>query len=226
MRCGKEKLHYELGNKQHFSMVVLSPYREYKDTRNIPPNIVAKDKKYLSKRTGKAFFSRARLEKVYVVDFNDTSISLPNGWREASNKQVKYAFMYSFKVQKGMKYYFTTVYDSLGNLLSKPALPLQSNNPNFDNIIGACEAKQISETSDKDGRKLASLSLQYSDSLNAFVWETRFVDKKTQDPKLYLYKTAFIHANTGKIVKTDEGEIRSSCDGNTPPLPKLNIPKQ
>lgn len=221
MPCGKEKLRYEHGNKEHFSLAVLSPYREDKNVKNIPVDVVAKNNRYLSARTGAAFLKRAKLEKTYVVDFNDTSISLPNGWREAANKQVKYAFQYSYTVQKDMKYYFTTSYDSIGNLLSKHMLPFHENNPNFDRIIDACEAKKISETSDKDGRKLASVSLQYSDSLNAFVWETRFVDAKTRDPKVYLYKTVFIHANTGKILKVDEGETQSMCDGNTPPYPKL-----
>ena len=221
MRCGKEKLRYEHGNKEHFRLVVLSPYREYKDTKNIPATIVEKNSQYLSQRAGTAFINRATLEKGYVVDFNDKSISIGDGWREAANKQAKYAFQYSFTVQKGMKYYFTTVYDSLGNLLSKHMLPYQKDNPDFDRIISVCEAKGIAEKSDYDGRKLANISLQYSDSINAFVWEARFIDKKIQDPKKYLYKTVFLHANTGKIVKIDEGEAYNGCDGNTPPMPNL-----
>lgn len=222
MRCGKEKLRYEHGNKEHFSLVVLSPYREYKDTKNISAAIVEKNSQYLSERAGTAFIDRAKLEKVYVVDFNDKSLSIPDGWREKANKEVKYAFQYSFTVQKGMKYYFTTVYDSLGSLLSKHMLPVEKDNPAFEQIISACEAKGIVEKSDHDGRKLANLSLQYSDSINAFVWEAHFIDKKTQDPKIYLYKTVFLQANTGKIVKVDEGETYSGCDGNTPPMPNLH----
>lgn len=137
MLCGKGRLYYDHGNKDNFAMVVHTSYRQYKNMKKVPDYIRVKNQEYLSRRVGKQFLKKVFLEASYVIEWNNDKISIPDDWKRIADVKVKYAFQYSFKVQGKMKYYFTTVYDSVGNLLSKNMVPDRHRNSSFDSLINA-----------------------------------------------------------------------------------------
>jgi|GEM_PF-2196307 len=220
--CGHKKLQYENGNKNHFSLVLHTPYKEYSDINIMPKDIIEKNKNYLLMRAGSDFLKqKAKFVSCYVINFSDNKDHKNREWLAVADKNVKYAFEYYFNIQKGMKYYFTTVYDSIGNLLSQPMLPSINSNQDFDKIIGVCNAKAIAEKDTVFKGKVINISLQYLDSINSFTWNAELPEIKTRKNGIALKRAIIINANTGIIIKREEREIYSVCDGNTPPMPKL-----
>lgn len=219
--CGKKELRYDYGGKGNFLMVVLCPYKEYKNTSYIPKKIVSINECYLKNRVGKSFFSKLKLASAFVIDFNDTTIKTRESWVKKADKRVKYAFQYYFIAQKGVRYYMTTVYDSLGNLLSNHMLPSQKLNSQFGNIINICRAKYIAEHDTVYNGTVGKISLEYSDSISSFIWDVELVDLKTKIANVQIRRYLNLNASTGAIIKREEQEVYSSCDGNTPPFPKL-----
>lgn len=224
--CDNDTLYFDNGNKDHFKLVLYTPHKEYDFANHIPKSILNKNKKYLYNRVGKQFMhNKVTLEKYIVTNFYDTALLLNNEWLKLADKNVKYAFQYYFHIGQGMKYYFTTVYDSLGNLLSKPMLPNKKCNKNFDKLINICDAKKIAEADTFFNDKAWVITLDYSDSLNRFLWEVKHQSTKKDNTRIIVQKIIFIDANTGEVVKHEEDELFSACDGNTPPMPNLNRKK-
>lgn len=220
MYCGKEKLPYEYGNKDHFSMVVHCPYIEYRTNKAMPRFINVKNLQYLQNRVGKQFFeTRVKLDACYIIDFNNKKLVQHKDWLEKADKRVKYAFQYSFLIQGRNKYYFTIVYDSVGNMISPDMIPDHHANNAFSKIIPICKAKDIIES--KMAEKLTNISLQYTDSINSFVWRGEFAPKKQADTQIETQTIFIVNANNGLFFKREEKTIYSNCNGNTPPMPKL-----
>lgn len=201
-------------------MVVLTPYREYNRPTKIPKHVITKNRNYLYGRYGKKFIDKnAKLDKCIITDFSDSSLVFNNDWLQHADRRVKYAFQYHFVVQGDMNYYFTTVYDSLGNRLSEHMLPNQKQNEHFDKILSVCEAVKVTERDTSFTSKVWLISLDYSDSLNAFIWEVGHW-ASTPDRRITIQKKTFIHANTGEIIKREEQEEFSSCE--PPRMPDLH----
>lgn len=220
-RCGRSELRYDYGGKGNFSMAVLCPYTEYKSTAALPKAIVEKNRQYLLNRVGSNFMSKLKLESTFIVDFSNANLVKHKNWLEKADKRVKYAFQYYFIIQKGVRYYFTTVYDSLGNLISNHMVPSQKENNNFGTIINMCRAKQLSERDSLSNGRVENISLEYSDSTNSFVWEAELTPTKTENPQLMIRHFLILNASSGIIINRKNEESYSSCDGNTPSFPKL-----
>lgn len=219
--CGNKKIFFDNGNKDNFSLVIHCPYKEYNDIKALPKRIVDINNSYLINRVGRYFVNKIKFMSCYIVDFSDSSLVEHRSWLEVADRRVKFAFQYYFNVQKNMKYYFTTVYDSAGNLLSKHMLPSVNSNKNFYKLIDVCKATDIAEHDAIFKGTVFTISLQYADTINSFIWEARLNDAQSTMPGESIERNIVIDGNTGAVVNRIQQKIHSACDGNTPPFPKI-----
>ncbi len=187
--CGSYKVSYNTGNFDYFGVVDGCPFA-VADTGQFPQPIRAEIRNYLLNRVGADFFGRLKYSACQVIKPNADKTCLHD---------AQYAIQYYFEVEDSMRYYIALVMDLNGNLLSRHMLPDVKRNPKFDNIINLCDAFAITQA---DTFKIANqvLSLQYSDTKNAFVWvaATSYGNKYTNATKPP-YLT--INAQTGLVFK-------------------------
>ena len=219
--CGNKKIFFDNGNKDNFSFVIHCPYKEYNDIEALPKKIVDINNSYLINRVGKYFVNKINFVSCDIVDFSDSNLVKYRSWLEVADRRVKFAFQYYFNVQKNMKYYFTTVYDSAGNMLFKHMLPSVDSNKDFYKLIDVCRATDIAEHDAIFKGRVVTISLQYSDTINSFIWEARLTDVDTKTPGVNVERTIVIDANTWIVLNRIQQEISSMCDGNTPIFPKI-----
>jgi len=157
--CGGYKVSYNSGNFDYFGVVDGCPFTPA-DTGQFPAPIRAEIRSYLLNRVGPAFYQRLQYSACQIIKPNTDKTCL---------SRAQYAIQYYFEVEDSMRYYIALVMDLNGNLLSRHMLPDVKRNPNFANIINLCDAFAITQA---DTFKIANqvLSLQYSDTKNAFVW--------------------------------------------------------
>lgn len=205
LNCGNIKIPFDNGGKDHFEPITFCPYVEYSDTNKIPQTIRQINRQYLTERLGETFIKKVIFRNIVVIDsdrFDD--IKKTKGWirKDLCNNKVKYAFEYYFVVQDSMNYYFTTVYDVDGNMLSKPQLPDINKNNKFDSIIDICQAKQIAETDKKYKGQMEGASLAYSDKDNIFIWEIEKPEiRKGKGKRTVITPFVIINSQTGKILR-------------------------
>lgn len=210
LNCEESKIPCDNGGKDHFEPITFCPYIEYSDTNKIPQAIRDVNQKYLTNRLGEQFIKRVIFRNVVVIEPDRyDQIKKTKGWisEDGCNDKVKYAFEYYFIIQDSMNFYFTTVYDIEGQMLSKPQLPDINKNKTFDSIIDVCQAKQVAEIDKKYEGKLKGVSLEYSESENSFVWE---IEKPgIRKGKKITTPFVIINAQTGKIIgyRTEKGII-------------------
>ena len=214
INCDSEKVPYSNGNISNFSAVARLHYKEYKNIDIIPKAVQQSSQKYLQKRLGQTFMKRISFNGCFVISKNDKTIVKPKA-------EIRYALQYSFNIQDGMKYYFTLAFDNLGHLLSSNQVPNISDNPKSGNVQGLCNVKNIAEKKSTLVGSISNASLQYSDSVNYFIWQIDITEdnkSKKTTPKI---ERIILNANTGEFIKAEYLNVVSSCDGNVPPYPVL-----
>lgn len=177
-------------------------YIEYSNDKKIPNNIREINKNYLQERVGKAFLKKIKLRSVYIIDFNNPKLVSNPDWIVTADKRVKYAFTYDFEIQDEMKYYFTTVFDSTGKLISNQQLPDFKRNNKFDNIISFCKANDIAESDTVLNKPIENISLQYdSDNQNCFIWRIEMAPSRNDKNIVVADNYLLLNANCGKVVE-------------------------
>ncbi|MBS1778029.1 MAG: hypothetical protein JST70_01810 [Bacteroidetes bacterium] len=218
-RCGGDTLLFTNGNKSHFSMVVHTPYRSLKSKSEIPKFIRDKNADYISDRIPDDVRKKVKFDDSYIVDFKDTSLVFNKEWLSIADRRVKYAFQYYIKIDARMKYYFTNVFDSLGNLISKTILPDKKINPGAYKLLSLCDAKTFAESDKFFDTKAWYAHLEYSDSAKIFVWEIQQIPFNPDGSDRTINKTIFLNANNGSVISRSQDTTYS--EHKAPPFPKL-----
>lgn len=187
--CNGATIAYNTGNVTHFSVLANCPYM-VADTSQFPSPIRAAINNYLLKRAGAAFYKRLHYYSCYTINAN-TDYGCLDG--------ARFAIQYYFDVQDTMRYYISLVMDLNGNLLSRHFLPDVKTNPNFANIISLCDAYKIADADTfKIDKKV--LSLEYSETRNAFVWVAA-TDKEDKYSSATKPPYLTLNAQTGAVVR-------------------------
>lgn len=201
VHCGNDTIRCNNGGKKHFEPIVNCPYVEYPDTAKVPVFICDINRKYLSERMGVFFYSKVKFRGCDVIEPEKYSeLKNKRGFTDKAscNGKIKYAFEYYFMIQDSMKFYFTTIYDEKGNLLSKSQTPDIRQNPDCMNIVDVCEAKTIAEADTEFKGKMTGISLEYSQKYNSFVWVVE-KPREIKDKKV-ISRFVIIHAQSRKIL--------------------------
>lgn len=187
--CGNSSISYNTGNFDYFGVVSGCPFTPA-DTNQLPSFIRAEVHRYLVERVGQAFYQKLHYQACQVIAPNADKTCLHD---------AQFAIQYYFYIHDTMRYNIALVMDLNGNLLSRHFLPDVKRNPNFANIITLCDAYTIAQN---DTFKIENpvLSLQYSETKNAFVWvaATTYGNKYSNATKPP-YLT--INAQTGLVFK-------------------------
>lgn len=201
--CNGNPFRYHNGGTGHFAPIVHCPYVEYSDSSKIPSFVIDQNDKYLTDRMGKDFFEKRVIFRNYIViePARFDELRKQKGYLnlEMCDSKVKYAFEYYIVIDRDINFYFTTVYDSVGNLLSSHQTPNVAQNKHYDVVIDVCKAKQIADSNQHFKGEVKDISLEYEDAINSFVW----VAEKPHVIKGGNFTGRFIviNAQTGKIVR-------------------------
>lgn len=206
LSCVDTKLNGENGGEKHFYDIMHCPYTEYADTNMIPVSVRQVNQNYLINRLGQQFFySKLKLRNVVVVDTAKfEEIRKTKGWISNSmcDKKTKYAFEYYFSVQDSLNFYFTTIYDSNGNLLFYHQIPDIRSNPNFYTYLDACKISKIALADRKFKGNIKSIRLDFDPQKNIFVWVVKKPSRYSgKNNKTIHSRYLIIHAQTGKIIE-------------------------
>jgi hypothetical protein len=199
--CKNRYIKFNNGNRSHFDMIVHCPYKKYKDEKSLPKMVKDRNKKYLLSRVGRTFLRKVKVEACYVIDFNNIELIKHPNWLDQADKKVKYAFEYSFNIQGKLKYYFTTVYDSLGNLISPNQVPNFHGNEDLTKFISVCKAIGIAETDTVFNKPILQISMEYSNTHNTFVWEIEMNPLRGKNNLTLEDRYILVNANTGNILE-------------------------
>jgi uncharacterized membrane protein YkoI len=123
--------------------------------------------------------------------------------------EIKYSFEYYFEVEKGLNFYFATVYDVWGHLISKDQIPDVKKNKEGYKIISLCEAQKIAESDKKYKGELTHISLKYEPNKKIFVWEIGKPILTEGDTRIYPQVT--VNAQTGKIIDRKKEKVKGDC---------------
>ena len=216
LKCGDKEIECQNGNKSHFKMITHCPYEET-DSSHLPQNIKDNAKKYLIERVGNEFYNTINYYSSQVVNFKKyKEIKKQKGWlSKRSNKRVKYAIQYYFKVQDSMRYYISVVFDKDGIIISNDQLPNYKSNVQFDKIKSVCDTKLIAELDTVFPGRLLNISLEYLDSANTFVWRVEKPSVLGTKPRESIHRFILLNAVSGQIVKRETETWNSVCEGNS-----------
>ena len=197
-------------------MVVHCPYEET-DTLHLPQAIRDNARKYLVERAGNEFYIKLNYYSCQVVDFKKyKQIKKQKGWiSNTSDRRVKYAVQYYFPVQDNMRYYISLVFDKEGKIISDHQLPDHKSNSGFDKLISVCETKLIAEQDTVFAGRVLGISLEYSNSANAFVWRAEKPSVPGKQPKESIHRFILINAVSGQITDRETETWTSVCGGSS-----------
>lgn len=203
--CNGAATVYNHGNKDHFNVVENCNYVNA-DTAQLPLPVRMAARNYLKDRVGATYYKQLKYASCQLIRNSDGLPCLYN---------ARFAIQYYVDVTDSIRYTVSLAMDLNGNVLSRPMLPDYKTNPKFDKIITLCEAAQIAS---RDTQHIPNpvLSLEYSESLNSFVW---VVGSSAQNKYTHATKPPYIviNAQNGHVINRirkrlgfirDFGEIR------------------
>lgn len=201
--CKGKIISFTNGNINHFLRVACCPLVEH--TQNtFPKRIMDSANSYLIHRVGKAFiekinqpiYQELKLELMDSIRTTNPCVSIEN----CHDTTVKYVISYNFNLPKGMKYYFTLLYNRNGELISNEQLPEFELSINSFNFIEPCIAIEITDKDSVYKQRAKNITLDFSQKLNAFVW---IVEKEESINRFneYTIPTLVLNATNGRILE-------------------------
>jgi hypothetical protein len=223
--CNGNIIRFTNGNINHYRKIVCCPTLKVSKNK-FPERIIDSAYLYLINRIGNSFYKKlsqpiyeeVRLDLVDSLKLISPCASIEN----CQDTTAKYAIGYNFDLPKGMKYYFTLIYNKKGELISNEQLPYFNSNTNCFNIIEPCLAIEIADNDSVYKQKTNQITLNYSKSLNSFIWAIKKNEyKKEFTEDTYCEPNLVLDANTGIIIERYIEEKTSVCHQRRIPYPKL-----
>ena len=175
-KCGDETVSFRNGGLNHFEPIIHCNFIEVPMENDflIPEFINKVNEENLKKNLGEEFIRQKLIKLKKIIIEEDTSNKNQIGIKKYSNKlcncNCKYAFQYYFKIHDSINYYFTTIYNSSGQLAIKNPIPNIPDNSFLATIIPMCNAKTIAESDFKFKGKLENITIEYNWELKRFTW--------------------------------------------------------
>ncbi|MBR9860901.1 PepSY domain-containing protein [bacterium] len=210
LTCGEESLKIDMVRQANMGKVFSCNFKFA--TGKMPANLRENANAQMLERLGEDHKSKFKLN--YWGSFNV--------YDDENNRKIaaacccdtleRYAAFYEYEPYENFKFTVILIFDKRGAVLSEERIPLANNSASFAPSITPCEAWDIAKADTEYTGKIHSITLDYSDSLGAFIW---IFEKDINDnPGAFKNGEIYIHANTGKIVGRDTKLFRSESLSN------------
>jgi len=201
MQCDSVELEWMNGGKAHWRAIMNCPYVEHPTADSIPHHIRDANGRYLAGRMGMHFLEVNLIFLGAVIIRHDLFDTLEkvHPWidKDACDGRIAYAFEHCFLVQDSMRFYFTTIFDRKGQLVTPHQIPDMPMSADI-RWVSACEARSIAEADDSYAGRVEGISFEYYKPCNCFVWKAR----KTQirNGRKIITPYALVDARSGKVL--------------------------
>ena len=150
-------------------------YKTYSTDSVVPDKFRQIVKNYIVNRSGQLFYNSLTLDRVKVTSIDSIKKVNPKSWLLKDGK-AKYHFEYSFYPEKNTSYVFGISLDSDGKIISRHAIPQNTDNLDLTKTIKLCAliAKIKIQFPTESSLPLADIKLHYDKKKNKFYYAITF----------------------------------------------------